>query len=586
MLTIKELIAKELFIVCSLIPADDFVSFCKERGISTSKEQLELYEKLEIFYPIARVEFPKYKEKIELSADGLSYRLLGTLQGDDDWTGNTRETYGHFWWKKDIAEDFHHEGLLWSPREKPFTSWDTFYDKELECKKIESYYSEFQIYPLYMIAMMTARKISYAWWHTYDDETIGKLVSQIKEMSSERVNALKTVNDLSHEIADVCQIISNRYFPKTQTDKRTINISSGEYGNWNWHEYGRCWNAKAELVDLGIDTDRIGKYQDVMSSRAHYCDPLADWYDLVQFVALDRKKRLKGDAALAQTFYSMEMMLRLFYKDLTGINLREYVGIDPDWKERLYGKSVIESNMAFLECLTNEFHLNPRPKLILIVEGKSEYEQMPRLAREIGYRFDAHGIRVELLEGVGNYVGGKIDRLIDHYHDMQTIVYLMLDNENNTPRFKNKTLKKKSRYGTQRYVTKEEYIFLWDSCFEFDNFTDLEIAHALSNLLPNHSFEREEVANARRQFGAQKDPLSHLFRNKTSKDLAKPMLAARLVDEIVKNMENEYVDGKPRRKLIAKIHEIINLASHNYQPYSSKSWVNKQDSGYFGEKIE
>ena len=505
MLTIKELIAKELFIVCPLISTDDFVSFCKERGISTSKEQLELYEKLEIFYPIARVEFPKYKEKIELSADGLSYRLLGTLQDDDGWTGNTKEMYGHFWWKKDIAEDFHHEGLLWSPREKPFMAWDTFYDTELEYKKIESYYSEFQIYPLYMIEKQTTRKISLVWWHTYDNEVISKLVSQIKEMSSERVKALKTVNDMSHETAEVCQIISNRYFPKTQTDKRTINISSGEYSDWNWYVYRRNWKATAELIALGIDSDMIMKYQDTIASWAYRCDPLEGWYDLVQFVSIDRKKRLKGDAALAQTFYSMEMMLRLFYKDLTGVSLREYIGIDPDWKERLYGKGVPDSKMAFLECLTNEFHLNPRPKLILIVEGKSEFEQMPRLARELGYRFDAHGIRVELLEGVGNFSGGKIERLIDHYHNLQTIVYIILDNENNAPIFKNKTLKKRSRYNAKRYITKEEYIFIWDSCFEFDNFTDLEIAQALSILLSNHCFGQEEVAVARGQFGRQKD---------------------------------------------------------------------------------
>ena len=84
----------------------------------------------------------------------------------------------------------------------------------------------------------------------------------------------------------------------------------------------------------------------------------------------------------------------------------------------------------------------------------------------------------------------------------------------------------------------------------------------------------------------RKIPLSILFKNKTGKDLNKPMLAERLVDGVVKNIGDEYIDGKPRRKLIAKIHEIINLAGHNYQPYSSKAWTKKQDSGYFGGKIE
>ena len=107
-----------------------------------------------------------------------------------------------------------------------------------------------------------------------------------------------------------------------------------------------------------------------MSLRARNCDPLEKWHDLVQFVSLEEKKRLKDEALLAQTFYDMDVMLRLFYKDLTGEDLSKEKGINSRWEERVYGEGVPDSNMVFLEYLTNEFHLNPRPKLILIVEAK------------------------------------------------------------------------------------------------------------------------------------------------------------------------------------------------------------------------
>jgi len=338
---------------------------------------------------------------------------------------------------------------------------------------------------------------------------------------------------------------------------------------------------------MGIDEDRIKKYQETMSLRARSCDPLENWYDLIQFVSLEKKKRLKEDALLAQTFYSMEMMLRLFYKDLTGQKLSEDFGSENSWKERVYGKDVSYSNMIFLEYLTNQFHLNPRPKLILIVEGRSEYEQIPRLSKEIGYSFDTLGIRVELLEGIGNFTSGKIERFIDHYHNLQTIVYLILDNENNAVNFRNKMLRKKSRYlEANRYITNENYIFIWNTCFEFDNFSDEEISNALSSLSNDFNFTIQEISECRKEFGKRGDSISTLFKERTCRELNKPMLSERLVDNILNKIDNEYVDGNHRRKLIIKIMEIIDLARRNYQPWSYELWKQNQESGYFGKKIE
>jgi hypothetical protein len=588
MLTIERLIEGELFIQCPLVSSGDFIKFCKERDIEVSEKDLELYEKLGIFYPIARIKFPKFKTKIEYIDNRTKYRDLGILQEGEDWNGETIEEYGHFWWSKSIATEFYREGLLWSPKDRPFTLWDNFYDKELLHRKIESYYSIFQIYPLYMVKQMSFMNLSLSWWSTYNNETINKLVAQIKNIAKETVQTLSERDNISDEIADVCQIISNCYFPKTQTDKRTINISyPSHYHEWSWEDYCHKWDAKSELLKMGITEEKIKKYQEIMYLRARSYDPLENWHDLVQFISLEKKKRLKGKALLAQTFYAMEMILRLFYKELTGEDLSVERGINYKWKERVYGKGVPDSNTIFLEYLTNEFHLNPRPKLILIVEGKAEYEQIPRLAKEIGYLFDTLGIRVELLEGIGNFIGGRIERFIDHYHNLQTFVYLILDNENNARQFKNKLLKQKSRYSNaNRYITKDEYIFIWDTCFEFDNFSDVEIAHALSSMSNGRNFTEIEIAECRKEYGKQADTLSALFKSKTDLALNKPLFAGRLVDNLTANLKSEYNDGKPKRKLLAKLEEIINLAIRNYQPCSYKVWKENQESGYLGKKVE
>jgi hypothetical protein len=86
-LTLKQLIEKEYLIVCPLLDTDRFISFCKDRSINTSKEQLKQFERLGIFFPIARIARPKIKVKIEYVNNGKEYRRLGVLNDGEEWSG-------------------------------------------------------------------------------------------------------------------------------------------------------------------------------------------------------------------------------------------------------------------------------------------------------------------------------------------------------------------------------------------------------------------------------------------------------------------------------------------------------------------
>jgi hypothetical protein len=70
MQNLKYIIENELVISCPFLSTDQFISYCKDRGIRTSRKQLEQFEKLGIFYPIARVQYPKIKTKIEYIDNG------------------------------------------------------------------------------------------------------------------------------------------------------------------------------------------------------------------------------------------------------------------------------------------------------------------------------------------------------------------------------------------------------------------------------------------------------------------------------------------------------------------------------------
>src|SRR5258707_6951095 len=108
------IIENEHFIACPLLPTDQFVKYCTDRGIKTSREQLEQLEKLSLFYPLARVRHPQT----------------------------------NFWFRNDHAKILFDEGQIWDPSLREFEAWDTFRDQEKK-KQVENFYSVFQVYPLH-----------------------------------------------------------------------------------------------------------------------------------------------------------------------------------------------------------------------------------------------------------------------------------------------------------------------------------------------------------------------------------------------------------------------------------------------------
>jgi hypothetical protein len=591
-MNLQRLIEREYFIICQPLDTHQFISYCKERSINTSKEQLEQFEKLGIFRPIVRVEIPKIKIKVEYVEDGTRYRDMGKLEEGESWDGDIKEEYAHFWFEKEYAESWFEAGILWDPASRAFQEWKHFRDQDGQ-EYIRSYYSVFQAYTLYNITRMTRMELGAEWWYGYSPEDISRIIEQVSEWAHQVIDLHK--KETRGGIAPaVCQILSNRYYPKTQTDRRTINLSvPSHYHNWDWHTYCRNWKAGDVLQDLGVSIDDLKKLQEVLSLDAKFSDPMERWYGLISFVSLDEKKRLKGKALLAQLIYSMEHMIRLFYKEVTGgqelLAPEEVVG----WKQDdLYGEGVSADDLQYLEFLTNRFHLNPRPKLILVVEGNGEEEQFPRLSNELfGYSFSKLGIEVVNLRGVSGFTGkkgldryGALEKFIDYHHNRQTIVFVVLDNEGRTKKIKEKLIKAHSKYYSGRFVTKEEYIHLWEQkTIEFDNFDPEEIAHALSEASRGkHIFGSDDIEECRRNLEKKEaDYLSRLFKEKVGNDLSKPELLKILFGYIIKSGDTARVAES--RPVVALMRRMIELASQNYQPTRLETRKKNQESGYLGE---
>lgn len=589
------MLENECFVVCPFLPSDRFISYCKDRGIQTSREQLEQFEKLEVFYPVARINYPKIKIKVEYIDGGKKIRDLGVLKEEEEWPGDTEEVYAHFSFEKEYAKGWLDEGFLWEPRSRPFQPWKTFMDEEGDTK-IESFYSIFQCYTLYNLLQSTRIVLGAEWWETHTYEEVNKFIDEVSKWAKIVISNHQKSRITMESAADICQVISNRYFPETQSDRRTIRIS-GYYHHQNWEEYCRKWDAKAAFTNVGISREELKHLQERVAIDARFADPLGQWYGLISFVSVEQKDRLKDKALLAQILYSMEHMLRLFYEDITGDKLRPPDELQERWKDRFYGDGVTENEMLYLEFLTNQYHLNPRPNLILVVEGDGEAAQFPRLAKELlGCSFSRLGIEVVNIQGVDNFTGekrgstkdkyGALERFIDAYHHRQTIVFIVLDNEKRVPNIKKKLTKAPSKYYRKRKVTKDEYIHVWNNNIEFDNFSHEEIAQAMTILGKyEYSFQPNEIEHCEhRNSHRKRDTLSELFEEKLKHGLVKPKLLELLFQFIISNQENEFeLTGKGKRPVVQLMQKIIKLAARNYQPTTLRSWKETQESGYLGD---
>lgn len=583
---LRFLVENDLFQLCRPMPTSEFIRFCTERDVPVDAARLENLERTRIFFPLARVRFVTLVQKIEYLDEGRRVRDLGTLQADEIWSGATREEYAHFWFRRDYALDWLNEGLLWDPATRPFEPWDGFHDAEGD-RAVESYYSPFQVLPLALYTTSLTCRVPFELVYEWSEDDLRTFMAELKRVANLLVQPGE--EGMREKIAFICQTISNRYWPQTQGDRRTISVSSGESHEWGWHKYARTFDAEAHRTALGVNAGSLRDMQQTVMMSAQHDDPLHDWYDLVTYVSLDQKKRLKGKAALAQTLYAMEHMLRMFYHDVTQEELHR-----PDesyrWKrDDLYGKGITANELRHLEFLTNRFNLNPRPKVILVVEGKTEETAFPRILEEVlGHRLSIVGIEMRPLGGVGEFEGrradrlGALEKLIEEYHYRQTVVFIILDNEGNVAHLREKLATSRSKYFSRRTMMSSDNFVLFSPNFEFANFTDDELAASMTLISDGRAtFLPADIAAARtdKRGGA----LSKLYDAHTGHSLPKPRLGNALVDLISHNADNEFDDnGKSRRPVVAALDRVVELATLNHQPITLDTWEQNQLSGYFG----
>ncbi|MCK9992484.1 MAG: hypothetical protein Dbin4_01004, partial [Alphaproteobacteria bacterium] len=465
----------------------------------------------------------------------------------------------------------------------------------------EGYYSIFQIHDLDLVLGEMTRKIELDAF--LDCKTDKKTAWQIKgdrwmQDAEERLKH-RTGDEYCRSVPLLCQYISNRYYPQTQSDQRTI-MTGGTFSarhwitlngdQWDWRQEVREWDPQvtARLFDLTPEKLRHA-YKGLASAQSH-CDPLEEWYQLTQFIALDKRGKLKGDALRAETLRSGAHMLRLLHKDLYDEDLphpnevyRTIITHVPELKVR-------QDVRRYLEFVSNDFGINPQPKLALIVEGESEEIAIRKIFSEyFGIHPGTLAIEIIVLGGVNNATGGKEDRfraifrLLDYLHHHQTFTFIILDNENNAGKLKFEARKAMSIHSDHRHVTRPEYIRLWKVNFEFDNFSCTEIAAAMNQLANGYgSFSGADIAACKKDISPG-SCLTKLYKKKTNYGLKKAALNEILVAQMLSDTTRRKIESRPIIKILERVER---LAARNPFPVMEEMWERNQASQYFGKKIK
>lgn len=560
---VGRLIVEDGAMLCRrLLGTNSFMQFCRKRGIAIDRSRLIRLERLGLFAPVFRVRTPQHPA--------------------DEFHIPPRE--GNNWFAKGLAED---TTAIPSNHVVPAHT-------DQNC---EGYYSVFQINHLhhilsrmtiyfqldYYLEQSTCRPID---WQEKLDQRM-----EIAKMGASRLRDCQ----YHRAVALLCQHISNRYFPETQTDMRTRRTGCGSYEDawiivsspdWNWHREAQSWDPKRIETLYSLTPEKLQNAYRGLARDQSDCDPIEAWYQLTQFISIDERRKLKGAALRSETIRYGAKMLRLLYKDLYGDDLPHPNEVYRTIFTHLPELEVRKDTRRYLEFVANRFGVNPQPRLCLFVEGQTEEIAVTRIFEEYyGLHPGTCGIELIDLGGVDNATGnqagsGGITRLIDYLHHHQTVSFVILDNENRAKQFENDLLKAKSIHNNQRYVTDQGYVKTFNNSFEFDNFSCEEIADALTKLAKdNVIFDSIEISDAKEDDkpGAA---LKNLYKEKVGSKLEKTKLAGILIDTMMSLELSHKIEDRPIVKIL---NDVARLAGGNCLPIMQEIRDANQRLGFCGK---
>ena len=580
-----------------LLTTDQFIAACKERGLDVFEEELEYYEQHGLLCPFLRAQrhvqwYTPGGQPADLGEDELP--SPGMVPRYQSYSTDARNLL-----------TMRDEGLLSQPTVETFQPWSEYRDAEAHYQaRAMSYYVLYQILVLQLIKQHLIIREAYRRDENTDNNGNDTIVKYAKVLT----DTFSSQDPIPHEVAELnglvalLLVIQNRYRPGAS------GILSGYHRTADYEVYRKAFSPKAAWELVPIPVERIRTIRWLLCHRAKEMDPLVNWQDLVGYVGASKRWKLRGAALLAQEFYVVIDMLTQFLSDLAeerGETEPAYSCLGDDhYEKQVYGRKLNYWDYDILEHVLTDYDLNPRPKVLFVVEGDTEAAAIPIICEAMQVRLPTFGVELHNIAGVGKdlgvltryagppRLGGAIQPGV-YAAVRQTCIFALLDRED-TWRHDSKVEKLLNGWraaveqlapddlpqdAKEQIISQGVIVERWEQCFEFDNFSDSELAEAISLYARKWGWPEisaEEVAEYRERFpdrslskivadkahtmiaAGQDVPVHKDYRwNKVEVGMA---LARRLAERVALHVEGD----PPEAPIVAILQRVVELALRNW----------------------
>jgi hypothetical protein len=301
-------------------------------------------------------------------------------------------------------------------------------------------------------------------------------------------------------VAVVLTALEARYLPNLDSEwLRFSNTTEDE-----WRQYRDAFDPEAVLVTLGYSPEQIRDDAERLLFKVQALDPVGHrWSYLMRRAPSEAWKDLTGPVRMAMDHrISAEILLR-FYEDLAHRGAAEPLPVIPrnashHLHERLsYRRRTLDQDLVGLG-------ISPHPRVVLVVEGETEEYIAPRVWRALQLPNAPELMRIITLRGVGERIvkvgafaaAPLVGELQGEYYELikpptKLMVAVDPDKPYDTPQAVadrraevldeiNLVLKAQGAVADPDDLERLVEIRTWpESCFEFEHFTDEELADAI-----------------------------------------------------------------------------------------------------------
>lgn len=223
---------------------------------------------------------------------------------------------------------------------------------------------------------------------------------------------------------------------------------------------------------------------------------------------------MHGNALLAWDYYEAAELIGEFLHDITE---EQQPHVDDllhggHWKKALYGIAPQDINYKTgnaLQSILSHFTIDPRMKVLLMVEGASEVEYIRVWCEEQGIDLKVFGVEVFDMNGTPNDRNLHLQQVMRNAHEADAAVVVVMDDENGAA---NKLQNWRAQNFIRRIFTMSDLTglnhpiggMLWEAthgkpCFEEANFSPDELILAFGDYLEsypqfkNSSVDRDQL---------------------------------------------------------------------------------------------